>query len=134
MDALLPAWIKPRWLAKIRIGEIPQGFSLPCLLWLGARTPDGYPRVKIGGRKGRVKYLHRISLEMEGIDLTDREADHQCPNRACFQSEHLKRATHEENMDRVGRAANGQVQALVLLSQEDWASLANTDWVYSIRR
>jgi hypothetical protein len=129
---LLP-WLKPSWLAKIKVEEGPEHLEGCCLLWMGARTPDGYPVVRIGGRKGETVYLHRLSLEyVEGDLLGGMQADHLCYRRNCIQPLHLEKVTKELNISRSGFKAS-QFKPASPLTQEDWLSLADTSWVQIAR-
>ena len=69
-----------------------------CLVWMGARLPNGYGRV---WRDGKAKLVHRVALE----DKLERElgegmlACHTCDNPPCFEKEHLFEGTPQDNMD-----------------------------------
>lgn len=76
-----------------------------CWRWIRYIEPLGYGRIKIGGRRGVVRYAHRISYEAfvgpvpEGMEL-----DHICRNRRCVNPAHLEPVTHEENCRRAREA------------------------------
>lgn len=71
-----------------------------CLIWHGARSGDGYGRMK---HNGHTMGSHHVAWELangsvpEGLEL-----DHLCGNRACVNTDHLEPVTHEENMSRRG--------------------------------
>src|SRR4051812_8322076 len=82
---------------------IPDGADA-CWEWCGARLPrprtgePGYGVMKIGGRAGKVEYVHRISYELfvgqipEGLCVL-----HRCDNTACIRPSHLFPGTKDDN-------------------------------------
>lgn len=72
-----------------------------CWLPLNKLNADGYCRVMVGGRSGRLEQAHRLSYEIhvgaipEGLDL-----DHLCRNRACGNPGHLEPVSRAENIRR----------------------------------
>jgi len=128
---ILAPWLRPNWLPKIALEEGPEELEGPCWLWLGARTADNYPVARgHGGRAAKQIYLHRISLEFRlGEELGENEADHLCPNRNCFQANHLIKATRLENIQRSSfLTAGARFHINFNMTQEDWLSLADTSW------
>ena len=70
-----------------------------CLVWTGARNPDGYGRKKVGGRSAML--VHRLAYEVEvGPIPAGMEVDHLCFNRACVCIEHLEAVTTKVNAER----------------------------------
>lgn len=67
-----------------------------CWTWLGERTPKGYGRIEIAGRRERV---HRVSWRIHVGPLGRHEIlDHLCRNRACWNPSHLEQVTNRENI------------------------------------
>lgn len=80
-----------------RIEEAPGG----CLLWTGKPDRNGYGRVHLDGRHGRVEYAHRAAYYLAhgewppaGVD-----GDHHCPNKLCCREhpDHVRFVPHAEN-------------------------------------
>jgi hypothetical protein len=73
-----------------------------CWIWLGSRSGDGYGRVRIGSRKDGTRQLdgvHRIGWMLHRSGVPDgKELDHICRVRACWNPDHLKVVTHQQNM------------------------------------
>lgn len=71
--------------------------------WLytgGSKTQDGYRRIAIDRR---IYGVHRLSLYIfKDLDLanTKLQANHriECPNKECWNPEHLYAGTHEQNL------------------------------------
>lgn len=95
-----------------------------CLEWQGSRTDRGYPRTKVGGRRGKTILLHR-----EVYRLTFGEFDsklsvcHSCDNPPCVNSNHLFLGTHQDNIidrDRKHRQARlyGTARPYAVLNDE----------------
>lgn len=77
-----------------RVDKRPGG----CWIWNGARTSDGYGRVRSNRRHlrtHRVAYLHLVGHVPEGLVI-----DHLCRERLCCNPEHLEAVTPEENYRR----------------------------------
>ena len=131
---LVKSWIKPSWLTKIAFSAPPDGLERDCMLWLGARTADGYGRVRgPGGRSGKVQYLHRKALEeFLGEPLGEDEADHLCFRRNCFEETHLEKVSHAVNAERSGLAAY-QFKSRNGLTIADYVALADPNWCYILR-
>lgn len=68
-----------------------------CWVWLGAKTTDGYGQLWLDGEP---QYVHRIAAELLlGLDPTsDLYVLHGCDNSSCFNPDHLRLGTHEDNM------------------------------------
>lgn len=64
-----------------------------CWLWTGYRMPNGY------GMTHRHTLVHRYSWELaHGVIPDDREIDHLCNVRSCVRPDHMRLATHRENL------------------------------------
>lgn len=71
-----------------------------CWLWLGYCDEKGYGRIKYQGKTIRV---HRVSAIIHGIikeedEVTQANHKKECPNRNCWNPEHIYSGTHEDNM------------------------------------
>lgn len=66
-----------------------------CLVWTGAKNPDGYGLIRQGG----VHVIpHRYAWERSNGPIPDgMYIDHICWNRACINPDHLRLATHSQN-------------------------------------
>jgi hypothetical protein len=70
------------------------GYTTPCWVWLGSRSPEGYGRIGVA-------YAHRISYERHvGPIPEDLHIDHLCRNKTCVNPEHLEPVTQAENQRR----------------------------------
>lgn len=118
-------FLKASWYPKIVIEPAPDPDLVgPCWLWQGARTPDGYGVVAIGGRKprGKLWYIHRWSSHNHhGAIPPEFDVDHQCRRRGCFQPFHLRQKPMLEN--RVPGFLGPE------LSAADIAALADGHWL-----
>lgn len=84
-----------------------------CWVWIGARSPAGYGRIRIASRDGAVGrqiYAHRWSYEHHtGPIPVGLLVMHACDNPPCVNPAHLSVGTHRDNaqdMLRKGRARN----------------------------
>ena len=87
-----------------------------CKVWKGSKV-NGYGCFYY---KNTQYFLHRIVLELDGVDLTSKVARHKCHNRSCCNLEHLESGSHHDNiMDTVlagrGNAKLTIEQALVVI-------------------
>jgi hypothetical protein len=69
-----------------------------CWLWVGAKSPYGYGRVRIDGK---IQIAHRVSYALNGRELIDGLViDHLCGVKSCVNPEHLEQVTQTENVTR----------------------------------
>lgn len=71
--------------------------SLECLIWPFAKISTGYGQFR---RNGTRVYAHRIMCELAHgkCPTNKKEAVHTCRNTSCVNPNHLRWATHIENM------------------------------------
>ncbi|MGP5671434.1 HNH endonuclease [Brachybacterium alimentarium] len=75
------------------------------LIWTGSTDGHGYGRIRIAPRTVKV---HRYSYEREHGPIPDgMYVDHVCWNRACVLPEHLRLATHQQNIQNRSGANRG---------------------------
>jgi hypothetical protein len=72
-----------------------------CWLWQGARFINGYGSIKY---YGKTNLVHRLSLEIfRDIKLSTNDNHiRECPNKHCFNPDHLYKGTQTENMTDFG--------------------------------
>lgn len=77
-----------------------------CWLWTGYVNPDGYGKIRVGGR---VIGAHQMAFELiigavpQGLEL-----DHLCRNTVCVRPDHLEPVTAGENVRRRNYARAGK--------------------------
>lgn len=70
-----------------------------CWEWTAYTDPNGYGRIKVGGRNGQMAKAYRVSYELaygpipEGLTI-----DHLCRVRHCINPAHLEAVTVRENL------------------------------------
>lgn len=70
-----------------------------CILWTGSIVNFGYGQIGAGGRKGGVRYAHRVAWELANGPIPDRLfVLHRCDVPSCVNVEHLFLGTHADNM------------------------------------
>lgn len=87
-----------------------------CHEWPGATNrPGGYGQVKVGGRAGKVLYLHRLSFEaVHGEVPSGLYVLHRCDNPRCINPAHLFAGSQRDNLRDCaakGRIRNGSSKA-----------------------
>lgn len=72
-----------------------------CIEWQGALNHGGYGVFTHRASGVKKKLAHRMSLEMDGVELPHgMVVDHLCRNRKCVNPHHLEVVTNEENLRR----------------------------------
>ena len=72
-----------------------------CWPWRGANNGVGYGQIRVGGRRGKQIYAHRLSYEFaKGPIPDDLTIDHLCRTPPCVNPAHLEAVTHGENLRR----------------------------------
>jgi hypothetical protein len=70
-----------------------------CWMWTGAKTPNGYGQINLGGRKGKRRAAHRVAYELCVGPIPDgHDLDHHCENKGCVNPAHLEPVTRQDNM------------------------------------
>lgn len=77
------------------VGWVEDGSG--CHVWVGGRSRGGYGRGTAGGRE---RYMHVVRWEaLHGPVPEGMELDHfACENRACCNPDHVRPASHRENL------------------------------------
>ncbi len=73
-----------------------------CLEWTGRHgQTKGYGRTRA---YGKIWKTHRLSLHLEGVDVSGHHVLHSCDNPRCCNPEHLRLGTNADNIaDKVSR-------------------------------
>ncbi|RJU01990.1 HNH endonuclease [Arthrobacter frigidicola] len=85
-----------------------------CWTWTASKTSTGYGVVGLwrDGRTIMVK-AHRMSYFLaNGADPAGMDIDHTCHNTLCVNPEHLREATHKQNMEHRAAANTGNVSGV----------------------
>lgn len=92
--------IKGRLIANRKIDD-----ATGCWLWQGARNSDGYGNIKY---KRKCCLVHRVAYEQFIGPIKDRVLHkRECPNRNCFNPEHLYDGDQSDNNS--DAYANGRI-------------------------
>lgn len=85
-----------------------------CLIWTGYCDKKGYGHIRSGSSRkdGVLLKVHRVAWAiLKGPPPTDRELDHICRHRACWNVEHLSPSTTLENVMADGSVATAAINA-----------------------
>lgn len=100
-----------------------------CLIWTGSRDGTGYGQLRINDRLVKA---HRYTWERANGPIPDgMHVDHTCWNKACCTVEHLRLATHGENMryQKGARRDNRSGYRGVYKKRNTWTARATKDGV-----
>ena len=87
---------------------IPNG---DCLEWSMAKNDYGYGITRIN-TTGKI-YVHRLALQLEGVDITGLYVLHSCDNPSCCNPKHLRTGTPSENThDMLIRNRHGKIATI----------------------
>lgn len=111
-----------RPLSPVQYIEEDRGYLTPCWVWQRATNGAGYGRVRVGGR---LLLAHRHFYQQRHGEVPP-ELDHLCEVTLCCNPDHLKPASHAENLRRGKhvKLAGRLDEILVTRRAESAASLA----------
>lgn len=75
-----------------------------CWAWVRTKDKDGYGRIYQDGKTvgaHKVSYMLHVGEIPEGMEI-----DHKCGTNECCNPEHLRLATHKQNMENKGAGTN----------------------------
>lgn len=93
--------------------------NTPCIEWTGERTPRGYGRQKISGRR---QYAHRVAVaQVDGWSaIKGKVVMHLCDNPPCVRYDHLRIGTQSDNVrDAVSKGRWGPGGGNAILSIDE---------------
>jgi len=68
-----------------------------CWIWTAWKNSKGYGHINVGGK---LRGAHRVAYELaHGPIPKGVEIDHKCHTRACVRPDHLRPATHKQNLE-----------------------------------
>jgi hypothetical protein len=103
-----------------------------CWLWRGTVAKNGYGVVKIGGRKGKLEYVHRLVARIQFGDLPKGLfVCHICDNPICCNPEHFFLGLPFENA--VDAASKGRMKGPHLKGEMNPSAKLDTRDVIQIR-
>jgi len=92
---LIWSLFEERFWKKVDVGNLDD-----CWLWTASVGTDGYGRISVGGRGGKLMSAHRIAYELEhGRVPKGKWVLHKCDNKLCVNPKHLYSGTHTDNMN-----------------------------------
>ena len=89
-----------------------------CLEWSGATYIKGYGVTRIDGVNVST---HRLSMTLEGHDVTNLNVLHSCDNPPCCNPKHLRLGTQQDNMNDLSDRGNtrGSLNSGAMLTESD---------------
>lgn len=98
--------LREKLLMRLRSRSTQEG---ECLIWDGCRDVKGYGNMRVGIFTGKI---HRVAWAcLVGPPPVDRDLDHKCRRRSCWNVEHLRPATTWENVHADGSQATAAINA-----------------------
>lgn len=71
-----------------------------CWLWTGGRSSSGYGQLRVGGRRGTMRTVHRLSYEVHHGEIpAGMLIDHTCHAKECVNPAHLRAVSNKENQE-----------------------------------
>lgn len=106
-----------------------------CWEWMASKRPEGYGWFRLGGR---MHSAHRISLMLQGIDLSKSICVlHHCDNPSCVRPSHLflgDRADNAKDRNNKNRQSKGIKHSMACSGEAHGSSILKNNDVKEIRR
>lgn len=76
--------------------HVEEDIATGCELWTAATNNIGYGFFRYDGK---MRTVHRLRMEWEGHDITDKVVYHDCDNYNCVNPAHLNVGTYQQKSD-----------------------------------